>query len=98
MAIPHWSATSQAKDAAYRQLVLDRKRCRACAHLGLANPNLVDDGAYDIDEVGPWSGWQGALDAKIMVVIRCEIEGKPTVWFDGALSDHNGIAVDIRVS
>jgi hypothetical protein len=54
------------KLALYRQLVHDRKTCRACS--GLTNPSICGDGAYDSDQIGPWSLWQGNLDADLMIV------------------------------
>jgi uracil-DNA glycosylase len=54
------------KIEAYAAMVADRKKCRACA--GLTNPADVDGGKHDSDHIGPWSRWQGNLDAKVMVV------------------------------
>jgi len=50
----------------YANLVLTRKACHACT--GLTNPHDVEDGRYDSDHAGPWSRWQGNLDAQLMVV------------------------------
>ena len=50
----------------YQQLVARRRACRACA--GLENPAVVAGGAFDHQEIGPWSAWQGRLDAQVMVV------------------------------
>ena len=50
----------------YAELVARRKACRACA--GLTNPSAVDDGAFDSDQIGPWSRWQGNLSADLMLV------------------------------
>lgn len=51
--------------SSYRALVADRKACRLCEPLGLTNPAALP---YDSDEIGPWTLWQGALDAEVMVV------------------------------
>src|SRR5258708_1512642 len=50
----------------YQQLVARRRACRAC--IGLVNPAAVAGGAFDHEEIGPWSAWQGRLDAQVMVV------------------------------
>jgi DNA polymerase len=52
--------------AAYRQLVNRRKKCRACT--GLTNVSLLEEGAFDSEQIGPWSFWQGNLGASLMVV------------------------------
>lgn len=53
---------------AYKTLVTKRKNCRICSESGLTNPACVDSGIYDSDQIGPWSCWQGNLNADIMVV------------------------------
>jgi DNA polymerase len=53
---------------AYNALVSKRKKCRICSESGLTNPACVEGGIYDSDHIGPWSCWQGDLDAEIMVV------------------------------
>ena len=50
----------------YRELVEHRKKCHACS--GLTNLSLLDDGAFDSGQIGPWSLWQGNLDSSLMVV------------------------------
>jgi uracil-DNA glycosylase family 4 len=50
----------------YAALVADRKACHQCA--GLINPADIDHGSLDSDQIGPWSLWQGSLDAAVMVV------------------------------
>jgi DNA polymerase len=50
----------------YNELVAARKACRRC--LDLRNPSEFEEGRYDSDHVGPWSRWQGNLDASLMVV------------------------------
>lgn len=51
----------------YVALVTDRKKCRLCEEHGLRNPFLLDP-VLDSDEIGPWSRWQGNLDAVLMIV------------------------------
>jgi len=53
---------------AYYALVAKRKRCRICSESGLTNPVCIEGGIYDSDQIGPWSCWQGNLNAEIMVV------------------------------
>jgi DNA polymerase len=53
------------KATEYARLVVERKACRRCQ--GLVNPADVG-GIPDPDQVGPWSIWQGNLDARVMVV------------------------------
>jgi DNA polymerase len=50
------------------RLVQERKGCRLCA--GLANPAEVDAGMFDSDRIGPYTRWQGNIDAQLMVVAR----------------------------
>jgi DNA polymerase len=57
----------------YDLLVSKRKKCSLCvltAHPeeGLTSPATIKDGAFDSDQIGPWSRWQGNLNAEIMVV------------------------------
>ena len=54
------------KQATYAALVAQRKVCHACA--GLTNPADLDGGSFDTDHIGPWSRWQGNLDAKLMII------------------------------
>jgi len=54
------------KVADYAQLVAARKACHLCS--GLSNPADIEGGRFDAKHVGPWSLWQGNLDASIMVV------------------------------
>jgi DNA polymerase len=52
---------------AYRTLVAERKACAACEGC-LANPSRIDGGIHDSDRLGPYSRWQGNLDAPLVVV------------------------------
>ena len=54
------------KQEAYDSLVSQRKRCRSCR--GLENPAVHEGGKFDSSEIGPWTLWQGNLNAKIMIV------------------------------
>lgn len=54
------------KIAEYKKLVQERKACRCCQ--GLTSPAHCAEGNYDSDQIGPWSLWQGNLDAPLMVV------------------------------
>lgn len=61
------------KQLAYAQLVAERKACTACAtlKLKLTNPSECGNGAFDnTGHIGPWTQWQGNLDAELMVVGR----------------------------
>jgi len=57
---------TEAKNERYANLVAVRKACRFCD--GLINPSVCEGGIYDDDHIGPWTQWQGDLDAKVMVV------------------------------
>ena len=50
----------------YSHLVKARKVCGLCR--GLANPARVSSSTFDSDQIGPWTLWQGNLDAEIMIV------------------------------
>ena len=52
--------------AAYQALVAQRKEHRFAD--GLLNPSEIAGGKFDSDELGPWSRWQGALDAEVVIV------------------------------
>jgi len=54
------------KSVAYDVLVAERKACNRC--LGLSNPAAIEDGRFDSPEVGPWSRWQGGLNATVMLI------------------------------
>ena len=65
------------KSSAYRDLVFKRKGdertpwCRLCEEwLDRENCGLTNSAAfeYDTDQIGPWSDWQGNLDADILIV------------------------------
>ena len=54
------------KQEAYAALVQARKECSRCKEL--TNPSQCCDGKHDSDEIGPWSLWQGNLNAAVMVI------------------------------
>jgi len=54
------------KEIAYRNLVQSRKICHLCE--GLTNPAEYDNGMFDSDHIGPWSRWQGNLNAQLMII------------------------------
>lgn len=56
------------KARAYAELVAERKACRACPEL--ENPAVTSAGRHDSDRIGPYSRWQGNLDAELVVVAQ----------------------------
>jgi uracil-DNA glycosylase len=51
----------------YTKLVDDRRSCRKC--VAVVNPSACAGGKHDATaHIGPWSDWQGNLDADTMVV------------------------------
>ncbi len=57
----------------YLELVNERKECRECKDSAnpcrsLINPSECASGAFDSDEIGPWTRWHGNLNAELMVV------------------------------
>ena len=54
------------KNDDYAYLIAARKTCTLCQ--GLRNPAQVLDGQYDSNQIGPWTLWQGNLNATIMLV------------------------------
>jgi uracil-DNA glycosylase family 4 len=57
---------SVAKAGKYEALVQRRKTCYLCT--SLCNPSKVEGYSQYDNEIGPWSRWQGNLDAKLMIV------------------------------
>jgi hypothetical protein len=51
---------------AYAALVRTRKDCRARSVL--VNPAACDGGIHDSEQIGPWSLWQGNLNADLVIV------------------------------
>ena len=56
------------KQEKYIEMVSERKACRLCEDSGLTNPSVVDGGKHDANEIGPWTRWNGDLNAQILVV------------------------------
>lgn len=57
------------KQQKYSELVAARKACELCASLNLTNPSRCQEGRFDNNgHIGPWTQWQGNLDAQVMVV------------------------------
>ena len=56
------------KYAQYRQLALARRSCNVCTPLGLTNPASVCGGKFDSTQIGPWTRWNGALNAELLIV------------------------------
>lgn len=54
------------KLARYGRLVQRRKKFRFSD--GLINPSQIKNGIYDQDHLGPWSAWQGNIDARILLI------------------------------
>jgi uracil-DNA glycosylase len=55
------------KEAAYAALVVQRRRCRKCSDV--VNPSVAAAGRFDAEGyIGPWTDWQGNLNAEIMVI------------------------------
>ena len=50
----------------YAKLVGRRKSCCCCA--GLTNPSRCAGGEFDSSQLGPWSLWQGNLEADLLIV------------------------------
>ena len=68
-------AIEMGKSDRYRELVEQRKRCACCP--GMANASAIDGGSMDSERIGPFSRWQGNLDADLMVVAQdfADVEG-----------------------
>jgi uracil-DNA glycosylase family 4 len=63
--------TKTDKRHAYLKLVEKRKGCHSCEDHGLTNPSVCRGGVYDNTEhIGPWTQWQGNLDAELMVIAQ----------------------------
>lgn len=54
------------KQREYADLVAARKSCRRC--VGLTNPAEIEAGRYDHPDLGPWTIWQGNLNAELMII------------------------------
>jgi Uracil DNA glycosylase superfamily len=63
------------KQQEYQKLVQLRKHCNQCnislkegEKPPLVNPSKICGSIFDSEQIGPWSRWQGNLDAKVVVV------------------------------
>jgi|SRR5947209_10565845 len=78
------------KHKRYAELIAARKACDICAPLNLTNPSRCQDGRYDDNgHIGPWTQWQGNLNAELMIV------GQDWGGVDYYV-DHEGIERDDR--
>lgn len=79
--MPHAMSDDQDRQHAYRSLVQARKECTRCGE-GIINPAHCCGGRFDGEEIGPWSRWQGNLNARLMVI------GQD--WGDNVTFERNG--------
>lgn len=63
---PEGAVQDPFKKESYRRLVEKRKNCHLC--LGLSNPSDEPYRQFDSDHIGPWSLWQGNLNADLLIV------------------------------
>jgi uracil-DNA glycosylase family 4 len=74
----------------YVELVSKRKACRLCDSHGLTNPSVCKQGIYDTSgHIGPWSGWQGNLNAELMVIAQDWGGVEYFIEFEGLEKDSN---------
>lgn len=52
----------------YNELVKSRKSCDACKECGLTNPSAERIRKFDSEQIGPWTRWNGDLNAQILIV------------------------------
>lgn len=57
---------NEQKISKYHELVVKRKKCSLCTDL--CNPSSFENGHLDSDQIGPWTLWQGNINAQIMVI------------------------------
>lgn len=62
----NFKAESNKKNLEYKNLVVERKSCKKCP--SLKNPSSNSFSRFDSDQIGPWTRWQGDLDAKLLIV------------------------------
>src|SRR5579863_7505103 len=80
------------KQHRYSNLVEKRKECRLCENLGLTNPSVCEGGVYDsAGHIGPWTQWQGNLDAELMVIAQ---DWGGTKYY----IKHKGVEEDINIT
>jgi len=86
---------STAKRTKYELIVVNRKACRKC--VGVHNPAIIQDGALDSIHVGPWTEWQGNLDADLMVVGQDWGGHEYFVKFGGKERDNNPTNARLKI-
>lgn len=59
---------AELRRARYNELVKDRRACRLCNGLGVHNPSACSKDEFGSRNIGPWTDWQGDLDAELMIV------------------------------
>jgi len=59
---------SSCKKQRYIQLVNSRRSCQLCQSLGVRNPSTCSKDEFGSKNIGPWTNWQGNLDAELMIV------------------------------
>jgi uracil-DNA glycosylase family 4 len=52
----------------YIKLVNKRRNCRLCEGLGVRNPSTCSEDEFGSQNIGPWTDWQGNLDAELMII------------------------------
>jgi len=62
------SSSREHKRRQYVQLVNERRACKLCQSLGVRNPSTCSKDEFGSQNIGPWTNWQGNLDAKVMIV------------------------------
>jgi uracil-DNA glycosylase family 4 len=64
----HGASPEKLKRERYNELVKERRACRLCKGLGVHNPSACAKDEFGSTNIGPWTDWQGHLDAKLMIV------------------------------
>lgn len=83
------------KQKSYLDLV--EKRKNHTYPEGLINPSQVEEGRYDTSDLGPWTQWQGDLDAKILVVGKDWGDEKTFLNQKGVDLDHDRTNINLRL-
>src|ERR1700733_4325004 len=52
----------------YIKLVDKRRNCRLCEALGVRNPSTCSEDEFGSQNIGPWTDWQGNLNAELMII------------------------------
>ena len=86
--------SGNSKQSKYAEIVAARQACRKCA--GVYNPAAINDGGLDSDHVGPWTGWQGNLNADLMVVGQDWGGHEYFVKFGGKEKDRNPTNIRLK--